>query len=60
MSAQAMPAAPAPAKTTRTWSIFLFTISRALTSAAPEMMAVPCWSSWNTGMSMIFLSDSSM
>jgi hypothetical protein len=56
----AMPAAPAPAKTTLTWSIFLPTTSSALTSAAPEMMAVPCWSSWNTGMSMIFLSDSSM
>ena len=55
-----MPAAPAPANTTRTSSIFLFTSSRALTSAAPEMMAVPCWSSWKTGMSQIFLSSSSM
>ena len=60
MFAQAMPAAPAPAKTTFTWSIFLFTSSRPFTSAAPEMMAVPCWSSWNTGMSIIPFSVSSM
>ena len=27
---------------------------------ADEMMAVPCWSSWKTGMFMVFLSVSSM
>ena len=29
--------------------------SSAFSSAAPEMMAVPCWSSWNTGMFMVAL-----
>jgi len=60
MFAQAMPAAPAPLKTTRTSSIRLPTISTALIIAAPEMMAVPCWSSWNTGMFICFFSVSSM
>src|SRR5947209_11189272 len=45
-----MAAAPAPEKTMRTSSIRLFTTTRALSRAAPEMMAVPCWSSWKTGM----------
>ena len=40
--AQAMPAAPAPLNTTRTLPISLPTISSALISAAPEMIAVPC------------------
>ena len=46
-----MAAAPAPEKT----HLHLVdapcpTISSALSSAAPEMIAVPCWSSWKTGM----------
>ena len=45
-----MAAAPAPEKTMRTSSIFLPATSRALSRAAPEMIAVPCWSSWKTGM----------
>src|SRR3989442_13274051 len=36
------------------------TSSRALSSAAPEMMAVPCWSSWKTGMESVARSFSSM
>jgi hypothetical protein len=32
-------------------SIGLPTSSRPLSSAAPEMIAVPCWSSWKTGSS---------
>ena len=43
-----------------TSSIFLPAISSALSRAAPEMMAVPCWSSWKTGMSQLFLSASSI
>jgi hypothetical protein len=50
-SAHAMAEAPAPLITTRTASTRLPTTSRALRRAAPAMMAVPCWSSWNTGMS---------
>ena len=55
-----MAAAPAPETTTRTLSIFLPVSSRALRSAAPEMMAVPCWSSWKTGICISFFSRSSM
>ena len=55
-SAQATAAAPAPTKTTFTSEIFLPANSSALISAAPVMMAVPCWSSWKTGM---FISDRS-
>ena len=46
-----MPAAPAPDITTRMSSIFLPTTRSALVSAASTTMAVPCWSSWKTGMS---------
>ena len=46
------PAAPAPETAILTWSIRLPTNSSPLSSAAVEMMAVPCWSSWNTGMFM--------
>ncbi len=49
MSRQAIPAAPAPAVASFTSSIFLPTTSSALKIAAPTMIAVPCWSSWNTG-----------
>jgi hypothetical protein len=40
-----MPAAPAPQKTTRVRAMSRPVISSALIRAAPEMMAVPCWSS---------------
>jgi hypothetical protein len=50
MSRQAMPAAPAPVVASFTSSIFLPATSSALSTAAPTMIAVPCWSSWNTGM----------
>ncbi len=51
-SRQAMAAAPAPETATFTAPISLPTSSRPLSRAALEMMAVPCWSSWNTGMFM--------
>ena len=47
----AVPAAPAPAITIRTSAICLPTTLRALVNAATVTMAVPCWSSWKTGMS---------
>ena len=47
----AVPAAPAPDITTRTSAMFFSTTRNALYSAASTTMAVPCWSSWNTGMS---------
>jgi hypothetical protein len=56
----AIAAAPAPEKTTRTLAMSFPTMSRALSSAAPEMIAVPCWSSWKTGMCIVFRSVSSM
>ena len=37
-----MAEAPAPETTTLTWSIFFPASSSALSSAAPEMIAVPC------------------
>ncbi len=46
-----MPAAPAPDMTTRTSPMDLPTTRSALVSAARTTMAVPCWSSWKTGMS---------
>ena len=52
--------APAPLKTTRTASMRLPTRSMALRSAAAAMMAVPCWSSWKTGMSSDFRRARSM
>src|SRR5205085_1769973 len=48
-SAQATAAAPAPTKTTFTCAMSFRVSSSALISAAPVMMAVPCWSSWKTG-----------
>jgi len=51
-STQARAAAPAPETASLTVSMRLPTSSRPLSSAALEMMAVPCWSSWNTGMFM--------
>ena len=47
----AVPAAPGPFSTMCTSSIFLPTTRRALMRAAVTTIAVPCWSSWNTGMS---------
>ena len=50
------PAAPAPDTRTLISSTFFPTIFKAFISAATVTMAVPCWSSWNTGMSSISLS----
>ena len=47
----AVPAAPAPDSTIRTVARSLPTTLSALVSAATTTIAVPCWSSWNTGMS---------
>ncbi len=49
--AHARPAAPAPTTTTRTSSARLPTTRSAFSSAASTTTAVPCWSSWKTGMS---------
>ena len=49
---QAIAAAPAPDTAIFTASIFLPTSSRPFSNAAVEMMAVPCWSSWKTGIFM--------
>ena len=51
ISADAMPAAPAPTITTRMSSARLPTTRSALSSAASTTIAVPCWSSWKTGIS---------
>ena len=51
ISVHATPAAPAPTTTTVTSSGRLPTIRSALSSAASTTIAVPCWSSWKTGMS---------
>ena len=51
-SRQAIAAAPAPETAILTSPIFLPTSSRPLSSAAAEMIAVPCWSSWKTGIFM--------
>ena len=48
---QEMEAAPAPFTTIFTSSIFFPAISSALIKPAPEMIAVPCWSSCMTGIS---------
>ena len=45
------PAAPTPETTMRASSMFLPTTFKALIRAARVTMAVPCWSSWKTGMS---------
>ncbi len=51
-SRQAIAAAPAPDTAILTAPMSLPTSSRPLSSAAALMIAVPCWSSWNTGMFM--------
>jgi hypothetical protein len=58
--AHAVADAPAPTKTTLTSPILFPTISSAFKSAAEEMIAVPCWSSWNTGMRRRRFSSSSI
>jgi hypothetical protein len=45
-----MPAAPPPVETTLMSSNRLPATIIALVAAAPTTMAVPCWSSWKTGM----------
>ena len=47
-----MAAAPAPDTAIFTSPMFLPTSSSPLSRAADEMIAVPCWSSWKTGMFM--------
>ena len=47
----AVPAAPAPETTIWTSPTSLPTTRSALVSAASTQIAVPCWSSWKTGMS---------
>ena len=47
----AIPAEPAPFTTMLAVSIFLPTILRAFKRPAATITAVPCWSSWKTGMS---------
>jgi hypothetical protein len=49
---QASAAAPAPEVTILTSSSFLPASSARWCTAAPTMIAVPCWSSWKTGMFM--------
>ena len=49
----AVPAAPAPDTTTRTEARSFSTTRSALVSAARTTIAVPCWSSWKTGMSRL-------
>ncbi len=55
-----MPDAPAPVNTIRTSASRFFTIWSALRSAARTTTAVPCWSSWNTGISRSRWSRSSI
>ena len=56
----AIAAAPAPEQTIFTSGSFLPFSSSALVIAAATMMAVPCWSSWNTGIFMRSLSCASI
>ena len=56
----AVPAAPTPVTTTRSFFGFLRTMRSAFSSAARTTTAVPCWSSWNTGISRSLRSRSSI
>ncbi len=56
----ATPALPAPFTTTRQFSFCFPTTLRALMMPARTTIAVPCWSSWNTGMSRISFRRSSI
>ena len=60
MRATATPAAPAPCTTTRTVAASRPVSRSALVSAASATTAVPCWSSWKTGMSRRSLSRASI
>ena len=55
----AVPAAPTPVTTTRSDRSGFFTMRSAFSSAASTTTAVPCWSSWKTGMSSSLRSRSS-
>ena len=57
---QATPAAPVPRTRTRRLSIGLPMIFSELNRAAMTTTAVPCWSSWKTGMSSSALRRSSI
>ena len=59
-SSEAMPAAPAPHSTSFTSASSRPVILQAFSRPAAEMIAVPCWSSWNTGMSSSSCSSVSM
>ena len=59
IDAHEIPAAPAPAMTILQSESRFPATSQAFRSAAPEMIAVPCWSSWKTGMSSSFSSRDS-
>ena len=56
----AVPAAPTPETTIRTSDSDLPVTRSALRRAAATTIAVPCWSSWNTGMSSRSRSRSSI
>ena len=56
----AIPAAPAPFTTMRRSDISRRTNFTAFNMAASTTIAVPCWSSWNTGISSAALSFSSI
>ena len=60
MRAHEIPAAPAPLTTTRRSSSLLPAIFAAFISPAEAIIAVPCWSSWNTGMSHLSISSLSI
>ena len=55
-SRHAIPAAPAPSTTIVMSEILRPVMWAALMRPAAEIIAVPCWSSWNTGMSISSLS----
>ncbi len=59
-SRHAIPAAPAPFKTIFTSSIFFPDNSNAFKRPAAQITAVPCWSSWKTGMSISSFNRCSM
>ena len=56
----ATPAEPAPLTTTLQSSVFLPVTRRPLMIPARTTIAVPCWSSWNTGISRIAFKRSSI
>ena len=52
ISRQASAAAPAPEPASLTLAMSLPTSRKPFKTAAATMIAVPCWSSWNTGILM--------